>query len=144
MEEEVKSWNAKGGRPKKKAKELKNKRLNLCFTEDEFRALQDEATTAGYKPDHLAIYVKTKLLSENSAVLHNPKMLFGALDKLGQELKKVGNNINQVARYVNYLDRNNMIDPNFIGEYNQHFKRMSEVQHEYALAIKAYLRSFLK
>jgi len=142
VEEQIKPWNPKGGRPKKVAKELKNKRVNLCFTEDEFKNLQDEAIKAGYKSEQVAIYAKTKLLPKEGAILYNPKALFTSLNKLGPELKKVGNNINQIARYVNYLDKNNMIDANFIAEYNQYFKKMAEVEHEYSVAIKAYLRSF--
>jgi len=142
LEEEIKPWNPKGGRPKKVAKELKNKRVNLCFTEEEFKNLQEETIKAGYKPEHLALYAKAKLLPKEGAVIYNPKALFASLNKLGPELKKVGNNINRVAKYVNYLDKNNMIDAKFIGEYNQYFKKMAEVEQEYARAIKAYLRSF--
>ncbi|QNF31342.1 plasmid mobilization relaxosome protein MobC (plasmid) [Adhaeribacter swui] len=143
MEEEIKTWSAKGGRPKKEAKERKDWRLNLCFTEDEYKALAAEMEQAGYQ-DKLGIYAKTKLLTKQGTVPHNPKVLFAALNKLSPELKKVGANINQIARYVNYLDKNNMVDPKFMIEYNEHFKRMAEVQHEYALAIKAYLRSITK
>jgi hypothetical protein len=144
MEEEVKAWAPRGGRPKKEAKERKSRRLNLCLTEDEFTRLQEEAIEAGYKVEHLALYAKVKLLPKDGVIFYNPKPLFNALDKLTPELKKVGTNINYVAKYVNYLDKNGMTDANFIAEYNQHFRRMAEVQHEYSLAIKAYLRSVAK
>lgn len=139
----MKTWNAQGGRPRKEPKERKDWRLNLCFTEEEYNALSREMEDAGYK-DKLGLYAKSKLLNQQGTVPHNPKVLFAALNKLSPELKKVGANINQIARYVNYLDKNNMVNPAFILEYNQHFKRMAEVQHEYALAIKAYLRAIVK
>lgn len=143
MEEEAKGWNPKGGRPKKEAKELKDKRLNLCFTEDEFKAMQDEMENAGYK--YLGVYAKSKLLSSNEGtVQYNPKVLFNVLNELSPELKKVGTNIDQIARYVNYLDKNNMVDQKFMAEFNLCFKRMAEVQHEYVIAIKAYLRTLSK
>lgn len=142
MVEDENSWNPKGGRPKKQVRDLKAKRLNLCFTEEEFNALKAEMQAAGY--NILGVYAKSKLLSRQGAVPHNPKQLFNVLDKLSPELKRIGVNINQIARYVNYLDSNNMIKADFIAEYNANFKKMAEVQHEYAVAIRAYLRSLVR
>lgn len=139
MEEEVNNWNPKGGRPKKDPKELRNHPVNIKLTEDEKKDLYQEADDLGWKQP--LVYFRNKLLSKNSGPGPNPHELFKALNKLSPELNKVGNNINQVARYVNYLDKNNMVDQKTIAEYNAHFKRMNEIHHEYALAIRAYLKS---
>jgi len=142
MEDESKSWNPRGGRPKKNENELRNKPVLIKFTEDEKKRLYQESKDLGWsKP---IVYFRNKLLSKEGGVKHNPQELFKALNELGPELSKVAANINRVARYVNYLDKNNMIDAKFIGEYNVHFKRLIEVQHKYTVAIKAYLRTLVE
>jgi len=145
MEEESKGWSAKGGRPKKEPKDKKDNRLNLCFTEAEMKSLREEMEAAGYPDSKLGVYAKSKLLAKDGAgVKYNPKVLFEVLNKLSPQLKKVATNINQVARYINYLDKNNMVDQKFMADYNINFQKMAEVQREYANAIKAYLRSYNK
>lgn len=143
MEEEKEgskgAWNPRGGRPKKDEAELKSEWLHIRLTKTEKQALEDEMTEAGYKK--INQYAKSKVLSKGSSVSHNPKILFAKLNDLSPQLKKVGTNINQIAKYVNYLDANDIIDPKFIAEYNAAFKEMAEVQRQYAIAIKAYLRS---
>ncbi|PSR51934.1 hypothetical protein AHMF7605_28920 [Adhaeribacter arboris] len=142
MEEEIKNWNPKGGRPKKSDKERRDKPVLIKFTEDERNQLYKESEDLGWKQP--LVYFRNKLLSKTNSTNHNPQSLFKALNRLNPELNKVGNNINQIARYVNYLDKNNMVDQKFIAEYSTCFKEMIEVQKEYTLAIKAYLRSVSK
>ena len=139
MEEELKTWNPKGGRPKKDEKEIRNKSVKIKLTEPERTDLYKEAETLGWKQP--LVYFRNKLLSKEAAPGYNPQELFKALDKLNPELKKVGRNINQIAKYVNHLDKNGMVDQRFISEYNTQFKKMAEVQREYALAIRAYLKT---
>ena len=138
-EEDQKTWNPKGGRPRKDQKELRNKQVIIKFTETEKTALYKESKDLGWKQP--LVYFRKKLLAKEGRVSHNPQELFKALNKLNPELNKVGHNINQIARYVNYLDKNNMVDQRFLAEYNQCFKKMTEVQQEYTLAIRAYLRA---
>jgi len=139
MEEKIKAWNPKGGRPKKSDKERRDKTVLIKFTEDEKSQIYKESEDLGWKQP--LVYFRNKLLSKNSSAGHNPQSLFKALNKLNPELNRVGNNINQIAKYVNYLDKNNMVDQKFIAEYNTYFKQMLEVQQEYTLVIKAYLRT---
>ena len=131
MEEEIKAWNPKGGRPKKAEKDLRNKPVKIKLTEGEKTSLYKECEKLGWKQPH--VYFRNKLLSKAAGPGYNPQELFKTLDK-------VGVNINQIAKYINYLDKNNMVDQKFMPEYNQHFKRMIEVQSEYTVAIKAFLR----
>jgi hypothetical protein len=139
MEEEIKTWNPKGGRPKKDEKDLRNKSVKIKLTETEKTDLYKEAGEKGWKQP--LVYFRNKLLSKGGGSGYNPQELFKALNELNPELKKVGRNINQVAKYVNYLDKNGMVDQKLISEYNTHFEKMIAVQREYALAIRAYLKT---
>jgi len=139
VEQEIKTWNPKGGRPKKKESELRNKRVTVKLTEAEEIALFKECEDLGWKQP--LVYFRNKLLSKEGKAQHNPNELFRVLNKLNPELNKIGNNINQVAKYVNYMDKNGMVDAKFIAEYNMLFKELLKVQQEYSVAIRAYLRS---
>jgi hypothetical protein len=138
-QQQAAAWKPKGGRPRMMAEEKRLKTASMRLTEDERTSLEKRATDAGYKD--LSEYMRVRLLSEDSAPVHNPKQLFRALDKTGGELKRIGNNINQVARYVHYLEQNNMVEGKVIAQYNQHFQEFLQVEKEYVKAIRAYLRT---
>lgn len=122
-----------------KPEEKRLKTASMRLTEDERKALEQRATAAGYKD--LSEYMRVRLLSEDSAPTHNPKQLFRALDKTGGELKRIGNNINQLARYAHYLEKNNMVEGKVLDEYNRHFQEFLQVENAYVKAIRAYLRT---
>lgn len=138
-EEQAQSWNPKGGRPPMKAEEKRGKWAGIRLTNEERARLQQLATEAGYKD--LSEYMRQRLLSEENTQIHNPKQLFRAMDKTGGELKRIGNNINQVTRYVHYLEKNGMAETKAIAEFNRHFQEMIQVEREYVKAIRAYLRT---
>lgn len=122
-----------------KAEEKRRKTASIRLTDDERTALEQRVTDAGYKD--LSEYMRVRLLSEDSAPTYNPKELFRAIDKTGGALKKVGTNINQIARYVHYLEKNNMVEGKVIAEYNRHFREFLDVEEEYVKAIRTYLRT---
>ena len=132
-------WKPKGGRPKLAAGEKRGVLFNIRLTAQERKDLGRLATEAGYKD--AAAYARKRLLTSGEAASFNPKPLFRAIDKTGAELKKIGNNMNQIARYVHYLDQNNMVSEKVITEYNRHFQEMIRVEDAYVKAIRAYLRT---
>ena len=138
-EQQAAEWKPKGGRPRMRAEDKRGKTVGIRITDEERTRLEQRATAAGYKD--LSEYMRVRLLSEDSAPVHNPKKLFKAFDKTGTALKKVGTNINQIARYVHYLEKNNMVEPKVMAEYNQHFRQYLQVEEEYVKAIRAYLRT---
>ncbi|GHA81666.1 plasmid mobilization protein [Pontibacter akesuensis] len=137
-EPEKQDWKPRGGRPKKRAEDRRNSVLKLYLTTKERSDLEAKAISSGYTD--LSAYLRLRLFSEEGAG-HNPKELFHAIDKTGAALKKVGTNLNQVVRYMHYLEKNNMVSEQTIAEYNQHFRKMIEVEEEYVKAIRAFLRT---
>lgn len=110
----------------------------LRLTEKERGDLEQQAREAGFKD--VSVYVRKKLFSADNAPAYNPKALFKAIDKTGVALKKIGANINQIARYVHYLEQHNMVEGKVIAEYNQHFEELLKVEDKYVKAIRAFLR----
>ncbi|WP_345158600.1 plasmid mobilization protein [Pontibacter saemangeumensis] len=138
-QQQAPEWKPKGGRPPMKPAEKRLKTASMRLTEDERTALEQRAAAAGYKD--LSEYMRVRLLSEDTAPVHNPKQLFRALDKTGGDLKRIGTNINQITRYVHYLEKNNMVEGRVLAQYNQHFREFLQVEKEYVKAIRAYLRT---
>ena len=122
-----------------RAEEKRRKTASIRLTDEERTLLEQRTAAAGY--NDLSEYMRVRLLSEDNAPIHNPKQLFRALDKTGGELKRIGNNINQIAKYINYLEKNNMVEGRVIAEFNQHFQELLQVEKEYVKAIRAYLRT---
>ena len=139
MKGEEKVWNPKGGRPKKEGNDKKDGWINIRVTADEKEGFNKEAERAGYK--RATDYARKKLFANENESLYNPRPLLLAINKLSGEINKIGVNINQIAKYVNYLDKNNVIDPKFLADYNIHFRKMMELKSEFLVAIRAYLRS---
>lgn len=138
-EEQAPRWNPKGGRPRLAEGERKDFLLRLRLTEQERKGLAAQASGAGYK--EVSVYARKKLFAPSDAPTHNPKQLFQAIDKTGAELKRIGNNINQIARYAHYLEQHNMVEGKVLAEYNQRFQEFIQVEEAYVKAIRAYLRS---
>lgn len=138
-EGQAQSWNPKGGRPKLPAGEKRAFMLRLRLTEKEREQLVGQAREAGYKDQ--SEYMRKKLFASGYGTVHNPKKLFRAIDKTGGELKRIGNNINQITKYVHYLEKSGMAETKAIAEFNQHFQEMIQVEDAYVKAIRAYLRT---
>ncbi|MFD3002668.1 plasmid mobilization relaxosome protein MobC [Pontibacter toksunensis] len=138
-QEQAQEWNPKGGRPKLPAGEKRGFVVKLRFTEKERVQLEEQVREAGY--NDRSEYLRRKIFASADVPVHNPKQLFRALDKTGGELKRIGTNINQIARYINYLEKNNMVEGKVIAQYNQHFQEFLQVEEEYVKAIRTYLRT---
>lgn len=138
-EEKEDSRRPRGGRPKSADKDRRDLVYPIRLTGEERRHLDEQAAATGYVD--ISVYVRKKLFSEDNASVHNPKELFHAIDKTGAELKKIGANINQVTRYVNYLEKNNMAKESALADFNKHFQEFIQVEDRYVKAIRAYLRT---
>ncbi|WP_187270049.1 plasmid mobilization protein [Pontibacter qinzhouensis] len=129
---------AKGGRPKLSPELKRAKQVKLTFSDSEYRRLEAEMTAAGH--ESLSVYLRKKALAQPDDFIANPKELIAVLDRLGPEISRVGNNINQVARYVNYLKANNMINLQFLADFNRHMIEFSIIEKELVKALRSFLR----
>ena len=88
-------------KPRKKAGRppmLTGKRTRIIkakLTDDEFKALLDIQKTSGMNRMEL---IRKRVLGAGSTVTVNVKELLGALDAVGAELGRAGNNINQLGK----------------------------------------------
>jgi len=107
----------KAGRPLK-AEDKRTKKIDVRFTEAEYRTIAELEETLGISKTEL---VRERLLHGARLTILNAKELVAELDKIGAELGRSGNNINQLARYANTLNKQNVLSPQVVVEFNRLF-----------------------
>ena len=135
MEEEKKN---PGGRPPLPGKEKRSKLIILRLTEAEHEKLMAEMEEANFKK--LAVYVRKKLTKREDQLVFNPRKTIDVLNVVGREVGAIGKNINQIARYTNYLSKNNMAKPQIMDEYNELLRRLTELELKTYKAVRGFFR----
>lgn len=82
------------------------KKIDVRFTEEEFDKVAEMEKVSGMKKADL---IRKKLLFEGEKLLLDSKIMMIKIDDIGLELSRAGNNINQLARYANILNRDGLL-----------------------------------
>lgn len=119
----------KGGRGKKAVKKNRIKRIELRFREDEYDLLIENSKS--YKST--SEYIRARLFKKGSSI-PNPIELLKSLDNVNVEMKRVGNNINQLAKYVN--QRKGITSDELILEYEKLLNEYVELQQKLEISYR--------
>src|SRR3546814_14351503 len=76
-----------------------------------------------------------------AAVAVNTVELLTALDTIGAELGRAGNNINQLARHANVLNRQGRLAPEVVTEFNRLFTDYIRTQRQLEKNFRQLLRA---
>ena len=95
--------------------DIRTKKIDARFTEDEYKLVLELERTLGIRKTDL---VRNGLLKNAKTVIINAKDLIGQLDRTGAELGRSGNNINQLARYANSLVKKEVLSPVVAERFN--------------------------
>lgn len=119
------------GRGRRKPKELANrtKRFEIRLTVGEWNQLHNEAEQNGHSPTR---YARLRLFKKSEAAIINPIEFLRLYRERSIELKKIGNNINQLARYVNYIEKTEQVNPALMEELSKHLQDFIRCQRETA------------
>jgi hypothetical protein len=82
------------------------KKIDVRFTQEEFDLVLAMEKASGMKKADL---IRKKLLVEGERMVMDSKVMMNNLDAVGLELSRAGNNINQLARYGNILNRDGLL-----------------------------------
>ena len=115
----------------------RTKKIDVRFTEDEFKVVLELEKTLGVRRTEL---VRTRLLQDARLTIVNAKELIGELDRIGTELGRSGNNINQLARYANMLSKKGILSPQVIEVFNLLFEKHLSTQQEVETALRRLIR----
>lgn len=129
----------KGGRPPA-GDDKRSFKIDVRFTEAEYRQVEQLEKELGLKKTEL---VRRKLLSEGKGLAVNAAELMKRLDAVSLELSRSGNNINQLARYANRLQKRGLLSASIIDEYLHLLHRHQNEQTELAMLFRKLIRSLI-
>ena len=123
MEEKIKRKNLKkkGGRPLQIESEKVKKSIIIRFYNDEYDRLKKDFSKTGLKYFH--DYIKKRISDTENLYIHNPVEIIKSLDKIGNEIAKIGTNINQIAKHANTLELSTKNNKSIIYDINE-FKNL--------------------
>lgn len=123
------------GRPKSLV-ENRNIRYTVRLTSEENKELIKIATSLGWS---IADYLRSKALNNRKQFI-NGIALIANLDRVGGELGRAGNNINQLARHANILNKTDKLDESVINRFNILFAEYIKMQQELETAMRKIIR----
>lgn len=125
------------GRPKlKDGKRIKF--INVRFTEDEYKDVSELEKQLGITKTDL---IRMRILSDAKKTVINSKELVYHLDKVGAELGRIGNNVNQLAKHANILNLQGGLNPGIISKFNELFGDYIKVQQLLEISLRKIIRA---
>ncbi|BAU51947.1 plasmid mobilization protein [Mucilaginibacter gotjawali] len=125
------------GRPKLKEGK-RTKFINVRFTEDEYKDVAELEKQLGITKTDL---IRMRILSDAKKTVINSKELIHHLDKVGAELGRIGNNINQLAKHANILKLQGRLNPGIISKFNELFGDYIKVQQLLEISLRKIIRA---
>jgi hypothetical protein len=127
------------GRPKlQSGKRIKI--VNVRFTEEEYKTVIQLEQTLGISKTEI---FRQKVLKDGLTHIVNAKELIAHLDAIGAELGRSGNNINQLARHANILQKRNALTPDVAIAFNLLMAKYLQQQKELETALRKIIRAML-
>jgi hypothetical protein len=126
----------KGGRPPLEEGKRSFK-IDVRFTEAEYKQVEQLAGALGLNK---TAFVRRRVLAETGQLLLNTRELLNALDRTGLELSRTGNNVNQLARYANRLQKHGVLSPVVAHHVADLLQSHNRQQHELQMLFRKLLR----
>ncbi|WP_345951246.1 plasmid mobilization relaxosome protein MobC [Mucilaginibacter sp. PAMB04274] len=111
--------------------------INVRFTEEEFKSILQMEADLGISRTDL---IRARLLNDIPQRVINAKEAILQLDRVGTELGRSGNNINQLARYANILKKQHVLSQAVI----ERFLILLETYHQNQADLEATLRKMIR
>lgn len=114
-----------------KIKEKKSRRIHIVVTESEYERLLE------YGKDFKTVsdYIRNSCLEQNKKRFEKTKEITNLLTQLTCEMNAIGKNINQVARYTNFLLENKVVSEN-INRFNSEIIKYTALQMSFEKLLK--------
>jgi len=132
----MKSRTKQNGRPLL-LKNRRSKKIDVRFTEEEYQLVSHLEQQLGMSKTEL---VRIRVLENAANLLINAAEMIRQLDSIGSEMKRTGNNINQLARHANTLNKQQRLSPEIIEENNNLLRQWTDLQ----LLLEATLRKLIR
>ncbi|WP_280744857.1 MULTISPECIES: plasmid mobilization relaxosome protein MobC [unclassified Parabacteroides] len=116
------------GRGRRKPKVNRTESIYIRCTVEEKEAIKKIASEYGLE---VSAFLRKKALYKEASLINAVEFLSMYRESV-HELKKIGNNINQVARYVNYAQKTGDISPALLEEVSNYLQDFIRSQREVA------------
>lgn len=111
-------------------------RYTIRFTKEENEKLIESVNELGIS---IADYLRSRGINGFAHVV-NGKSLIAELDKIGAELGRSGNNINQLAKHANVLMKRDMVGDSVTSRFNALFDEYIKVQRAMEVVLRKLIR----
>ena len=118
------------------AHDNRGRRFEMRLTEAEHAALQEMERSLGMTRAEI---VRHRVFGRTTQVA-DARILMKQLDGLGAELGRSGNNVNQLARHVNMLNRMGSLTPVALAGMDGTLGNYTEVQRQIELQLRRLIR----
>jgi len=136
--EEKKPFKPRGGRNKVDEELALSHRLKINLNKSDFDQVNKAYEESG--SNSMAEYLRQRIINTKDLYVNNPKEILKTLDKIGTEVSRIGNNINQLAKYANILAKDEKYKGEVIEDLNTLLRQYSKERKELALGIRALLK----
>ena len=125
------------GRPESKEGKRVRK-IDARFTEDEYQTVLALEKQLGIRKTDL---IRSGILNNASKTILNARDLITQLDAIGIELRRSGNNINQLARYANILINKQTLSAHVLERFNELFEQYITNQRMLESSLRKIIRA---
>lgn len=124
----------------KESKDSLNRSLMVKFrvTPDERKLLNEVAESLGMD---VSQYLRARALAGGETLMITARDFRQSTDKIGEQIGKIGSNVNQFARYANTLYNSNQVDPYVIGQFRQELAAYKDEIEKLKAVFTALLKS---
>jgi len=112
--------------------------IKAKLTDEEFSALLEIQKASGMNRMEL---IRKRVLGKGVHTTINAGELLVALDDIGSELGRAGNNINQLARHANVMNKQGRLSPQIVTDFNARFSDYISTQQELEKLLRHILRA---
>lgn len=96
-------------------KDKRSKRIDFRVTDTEYEYIQSLEESFGMRRSDI---IRSRVIRESDPLLIDSMAVLKELNSLGAELGRNGNNINQLAKHANILEKSNSLHESVISRFN--------------------------
>jgi hypothetical protein len=119
----------------------RTKKIDARFTEAEYQLITGMEKELGISKTDL---IRLRLLDDAQKIVVNATAMIGRLDSIGAEMGRSGNNINQLAKYANVLNKQGILSAAVCERLTILLEQHNGLQKEMTVALRQLIRQLGK
>jgi cation transport regulator ChaC len=115
----------------------RTKRFEMRLTEEEEKQLVNLEKQLGLTRSEI---IRKCVLEKSGTLIINSQNLLITLDTIGVELGRSGNNVNQLARHANVLNKRGLLNESVVKEFNKLFSEYTRIRNDTEKSLRQIIR----